>query len=69
MKNASDGLLKLDRGPVTEVAYILDERSIAWLSADHKGFLNKVYNGTVRWAQLGAPFDILLLDDLLEGDP
>ena len=69
MKNASDGFLRLNRDPVTEVAYILDERSIAYLSADHMDFLSKVYYGTVRWAQLGAPFDILLLDDLLESDP
>lgn len=68
MKNASDGLLGLNRDPVTEVAYVLDERSIAYLSADHKDFLSKVYDGTVRWGQLGAPFDILLLEDLLEGD-
>jgi len=68
MKNASDGLLMLNREQVTEVAYVVDERSIAYLSADHKEFLSKVYDGTVRWAQLGAPFDILLLDDLLEGD-
>lgn len=64
--DASANLLKRDRSPNSQVAFVLDETSIAYLSADHKDFLHQVYHGTVRWALLGVPFDLILLEDLLE---
>jgi len=63
---AAEEMVRRDRTPKAQVAYVLDEFSIAHLSADHKDFLHRVYYGTVCWAQLGAPFDLILLDDLLE---
>lgn len=63
---AAEKMVTRDRTPKAQVAYVLDEFSIAYLSADHKDFLHRVYHGTVRWAQLGTPFDLILLDDLLE---
>ena len=59
-------LIQLNRAPQTEMAFMLDEKSIACLRLDNKEFLEKIYKGSVAWGHLGAPFDILLLDDLLE---
>ena len=59
-------LLNRDRSSVTELAFVLDEKSVAHLSLDHKGFLKNVYHGSVGWGHTGAPFDLLLLDDLVE---
>jgi hypothetical protein len=65
MNSISGDLIQRKRSSVVEVAYVLDEKSIAHLSSDHKDFLSKVYHRTVVWAQLGTPFDVILLDDLL----
>lgn len=62
----SDDLLCKDRRSVTEMAFVIDERSVAHLPLDSRGFVENVYFGSVSWGHLGVPFDVLLLDDLLD---
>jgi hypothetical protein len=62
----AEELIHRDRSPVTEIAFILDEKSVAHLSLDNTGFRERIYRGSVGWGHLGAPFDVLLLDDLLD---
>jgi hypothetical protein len=62
-------LIQLNRAQQTEIAFVLDEKSVACLRLDNKEFLEKIYKGSVAWGHLGAPFDLLLLDDLLEKSP
>jgi len=59
-------LVQRNRASLTEVAFVLDEKSVACLELDNKEFLEKIYKGSVAWGHLGTPFDLLLLDDLLE---
>ena len=66
---AAGDLLHLDRSPVAEVAYVIDEQSAAYLGLDHRAFRQRVYFASVEWGHLGAPYDLVLLDDLLEGLP
>lgn len=66
LNRAADGLLHKDRSPVSEIAFLIDENSIAHLTLDNKEFLQRVYHASVWWGHTGTPFDILLLDDLLE---
>jgi len=61
----TDELVLLDRSPVAEIAFVIDEKSVAHLGLDSKVFLRDVYEASVRWGHLGAPFDILLLEDAL----
>ncbi len=63
----ADELLTRDRSPVTEMAFIVDERSVAFLGLDHAEFCERLYRGHVLWGHLGAPYDLLLLEDLVEG--
>jgi len=63
---AADGLLAMDRTPVAELAFVLDEKSIAHLTLDNKQFVQEAYKASVWWGHTGAPFDLILLDDLLE---
>jgi len=58
-------LISADRSSVTETAFVIDEKSVAYLPLDSRDFLERVYHGSVRWGHLGAPFDLLLLEDLL----
>lgn len=62
---AANGLLLQDRSPVSEVAFVLDEKSVAHLTLDNKEFLNRVYRASVWWGHTGTPFDLILLDDLV----
>ena len=57
-------LLERDRTSAAEVAFVIDERSVAWLPLDHTGFRDHVYMGSVKWGHLGAPFDLILQSDL-----
>ena len=66
LNERADELLLRDRSPVTELAFVLDEKSIGHLTLDHKGFLRNVYQASISWGHTGAPFDLVLLDDLLE---
>jgi hypothetical protein len=59
-------LLVRDRSSVTETAFVIDEKSVAYLSLDNKAFLHHVYEASVSWGHTGAPFDLVLLDDLIE---
>jgi hypothetical protein len=62
----AEQLVQQDRSSVAEIAFVLDERSVAHLSLDNTEFKERIYNGSVAWGHLGAPFDVLLLDDLLD---
>jgi hypothetical protein len=62
----ADELLLQDRSPVSEIVFVLDEKSIAHLTLDNKEFLRLAYQASVWWGHTGAPFELLLLDDLLE---
>ena len=66
LNEKADTLLIRDRSPITELAFVLDEKSVAHLSLEHKGFLDHVYKASVAWGHCGAPFDLVLLEDLLE---
>ena len=66
LQQLAEPLVRLDRSPVCEVAYVLDERSVAELTLDNQDFRDRVYQASVGWGHTGAPFDLLLLDDLLE---
>jgi hypothetical protein len=57
-------LLDRDRTSAAEVAFVIDEKSVAWLPLDHTGFRDHVYMGSVGWGHLGAPFDLILQSDL-----
>lgn len=61
----ADPLLKLNRSSVAQVAFIIDESSVARLTLDHTAFRDAIYFGTTAWGHTGAPFDILLLEDFL----
>lgn len=69
LNTLSEELVERDRLPVTEMAFVLDEQSVAWLPLDSREFVEHIYHGSILWGHLGAPFDIILLDDLLELDP
>ena len=47
-----------------EVLFIIDEKSIAYLSANNKNFKSDVYEASIQWGHVGAPFDIMLLTDV-----
>ena len=66
LNDRADELLIRDRRSVTELAFVLDEKSVAHLTLDHKGFLKHVYRASVSWGHTGAPFDLVLLEDLVE---
>lgn len=59
-------LVMRERTPVAEVVFVVDEASVAWLPLNSTGFRDHVYFGSVMWGHTGAPFDLLLLDDLVE---
>ncbi len=62
----AEDLILRDRTPVAEVAFVLDEASVAWLPLNSAGFRDRVYHASVRWGHCGTPFDLLLLEDLTE---
>jgi hypothetical protein len=62
----AEELIQRDRSPAAETAFVLDEKSVAHLSLDNTEFRERIYKGSVGWGHLGAPFDVLLLDDLLD---
>ncbi len=66
LNTLAEGLISKDRIPVAEVAFVLAETSVAWLPLNCTGFRDHVYYGSVMWGHTGAPFDLLLLDDLVE---
>jgi Beta-galactosidase len=61
----ADPLVSLDRSAVAQIAFIIDESSVARLTLDHTAFRDAIYFGSTAWGHTGAPFDILLLEDLL----
>lgn len=65
----ADELIARDRGSVAEIAFVLDEASVAHLTLDNKDFLHRVYEASLWWGHTGAPFDLILLEDLLEKSP
>ena len=64
LNHLAESLIHLDRSPVAETAFVLDEFSVAHLTLDHTGFRDSVYKASTTWAHAGAPIDILLLEDL-----
>ncbi len=61
-----NGLLaSFDRASVTEVAFVLDEASVGFVTLDNKRFRDDVYLASIGWAHHGVPLDVILLDDLL----
>lgn len=69
VKRAADASLGADRSSVAEVALIWDERSLDYLSADNAdGFLDRHLWGAYQSAaRMGAPFDVYLMEDFLDG--
>lgn len=63
---AAEDLVAMDRSPVAEFAFVLDEKSIAHLTLDNKQFAEEAYKASVWWGHTGAPFELILLEDLLE---
>jgi hypothetical protein len=58
--------MSLNRTPQCEVAVVLDERAIAYLSLDNKEFRDRIYQCHPAWMRHGAPIDFILSDDLSE---
>ena len=57
-------LIQRERGAVVELAFVLDEESVAYLSLDNTSFRRCVYEMLPEWGHLATPFDVILLDDL-----
>jgi hypothetical protein len=69
LNGLADQLVRMDRHPVAEVAFVIDEKGVSHLTRDNTWFRDHVYRGCVAWGHTGAPFDVLLLEDLpLVGD-
>lgn len=62
----SEPLMHLARTQKPQIAFILDEQSIACQTLDHRRFESAVYRASPAWMRLGCAVDILLLEDLLE---
>lgn len=67
MAQQAPGLIRRDRSPAAEVAFVLDEKSVSLLTLDNEDFRERVYRASVTWTRLGTPVDLVLLSDLVSG--
>jgi hypothetical protein len=68
LNTIADDCMSLNRSPQCEVAVVLDERAIAYLSLDNKEFRDRIYQCHPAWMRHAAPVDFILSDDLNEAD-
>jgi hypothetical protein len=68
MAGHARSLVAVDRSPVAEIAFVLDEESVAMLTFDNDDFREHIYRASVGWHRLGTPVDLVLLSDLLDGN-
>ena len=66
LNTLAEGCMQLDRTPHCEVAVVLDERAIAYLSLDNTLFRDRIYQVHPSWLRHGTPIDFILSDDLGE---
>jgi beta-galactosidase len=67
MKCAGDASLKVDKSPIAQVALVYDENAPYYLSGGDNAFLRAQVWGAYEGAsRMGAPFDMVLMDDLLD---
>jgi len=61
---AAQQSLSVDRSPVAEVAIIVDEEAINYLSLRSQLHHALIHSQKIAWGHLGAPYDVLLLSDV-----
>lgn len=60
----AESCMHLNRTPKVEVAFVLDELAIAYLSFDNTAFRERIYRPHPGWLRHGAPVDFILSEDL-----
>ncbi|MFQ6131553.1 MAG: hypothetical protein ACE5R4_05920 [Armatimonadota bacterium] len=67
MARVAEAFLERDRRSAAQVALVLDERSLCYTKADNGLVGPMLAQQATELARLGAPFDVCLLPDVVEG--